>query len=254
MIFIEKNLDSKGYVELLKNNNIIEDIKSKFDENKIHFQQDGAPCHTASNTMKWLKNEINVIDDWPPNSPDLSPIENLWSILKLKVNDRKIDDWNQIKEEYQKIDQNIINNLIKSMINRFRLCIENEGHSIARFIHKHHKYDNEISKIENMSSDGIMSPKDVDEKCINNYISVGGIITRKRKVNETIMFRIVDHPHLVEKYEVPHFMDVITTEEFGSEYKPGCFEIFYGIYKPDNENGNQFTCSLICIQTNSQNE
>ena len=44
------------------------------------FQQDGAPAHTAKITQNWLKTNVPNFwtkDIWPPNSPDLSPIENL---------------------------------------------------------------------------------------------------------------------------------------------------------------------------------
>ena len=49
------------------------------------FQQDGAPAHTAKKTKDWLKANIPNFwpkGIWPPNSPDLSPKENLWSIMK----------------------------------------------------------------------------------------------------------------------------------------------------------------------------
>ena len=50
------------------------------------FQQDGARAHTSVVSRAWLNDNIpNYIENWPPNSPDLSPIENIWSILSNDV-------------------------------------------------------------------------------------------------------------------------------------------------------------------------
>lgn len=53
------------------------------------FQQDGARCHTASATMAFLRRHaVDVVPNWPPRSPDLSPIETVWGILSAKVAQR----------------------------------------------------------------------------------------------------------------------------------------------------------------------
>uniref|UniRef100_W8ASQ9 Transposable element Tcb2 transposase n=1 Tax=Ceratitis capitata TaxID=7213 RepID=W8ASQ9_CERCA len=49
------------------------------------FMQDSDPKHTAKVTQDWLKKENIRILDWPVQSPDLNPIENLWNDVKTKI-------------------------------------------------------------------------------------------------------------------------------------------------------------------------
>merc|ERR1712055_421926 len=47
---------------------------------------DGAPCHTAKSVKQWLGDcEVDYIKDWPGNSPDLNPIENMRGLMKRKL-------------------------------------------------------------------------------------------------------------------------------------------------------------------------
>ena len=51
------------------------------------FQQDNAPYHKAKMVQEWFEehnNEFEVLT-WPPNSPDLNPIEHLWDVLNKQV-------------------------------------------------------------------------------------------------------------------------------------------------------------------------
>ncbi len=53
------------------------------------FQQDLAPAHTAKGTKSWFNDHGVTVLEWPGNSPDLNPIENLWGIVKRKMRDTR---------------------------------------------------------------------------------------------------------------------------------------------------------------------
>jgi transposase len=55
------------------------------------FQYNNAPTHTAYIVRDALAEiQIEVIE-WPPHSPDLNPIENLWALLKAKIYELRPD-------------------------------------------------------------------------------------------------------------------------------------------------------------------
>jgi len=52
------------------------------------FRLDGTRAHKSKATIAWLDANINhyiPLEDWPPNSLDLSPIENVWNIMTTAV-------------------------------------------------------------------------------------------------------------------------------------------------------------------------
>jgi hypothetical protein len=96
------------------------------------FVQDNAPCHKSESTMKYLeKKHICLLSDWPPQSPDINIIENLWSILKSKVDKRSPKStselWKAVEEEFYSIPHSVIINLYDSIPRRLQAVLKNNG-------------------------------------------------------------------------------------------------------------------------------
>ena len=100
---------------------------------KVIFQQDGASSHTAKTTLDFFgKEKLLLLQNWPPKSPDLSPIENIWSLMKRDLqHDRPLtlqELVGRVGECFSKASSaSTCKNLYRSLPNRLQLCIDNDG-------------------------------------------------------------------------------------------------------------------------------
>ena len=106
------------------------------------FMQDGAKPHTADETVEFLKAEVPMLlepKNWPPNSPDLNPVDfSIWSILQQNVfRGAPITTLDQLKkrlkEEWKKLPQDQINRAIDSFRPRLHKVVECEGRHIDKY-------------------------------------------------------------------------------------------------------------------------
>ena len=86
------------------------------------FMQDGARSHTANETVRFLNlqrySTLLQPNMWPPNSPDLNPVDyRVWSALERNIyRGRGFENTIELKEailqEWEALPQAVINNAI----------------------------------------------------------------------------------------------------------------------------------------------
>ncbi|KAL0193782.1 hypothetical protein M9458_012078 [Cirrhinus mrigala] len=95
------------------------------------FQQDLAPAHSAKATSTWFKEHAIPVLNWPANSPDLNPIENLWGIVKRKMRYARPNNAEELKATIRAtwalITPEQCHRLVDSMPRRIAAVIQAKG-------------------------------------------------------------------------------------------------------------------------------
>ncbi len=130
LCFLKSTVNAAIYQEILEHFMLPSADKLYGDADFI-FQQDLAPAHTAKGTKSWFNDHGVTVLDWPANSPDLNPIENLWGIVKRKMRDTRpnnADDLKAaIKATWASIPPQRCHKLITYMPRRIETVIKAKG-------------------------------------------------------------------------------------------------------------------------------
>ena len=134
MCKIEGTMDQELYKSILQDELLNTIEYYGWDSEKVIFQHDNDPKHSARSVKEWLHQQPFDVLMWPAQSPDLNPIEHLWATLKRRLNQydrppKGINElWERVEAEWNKITKNDCLNLIESMPARIKSVLKVRGY------------------------------------------------------------------------------------------------------------------------------
>ena len=84
LCFIKGRVNAASYQKILEHF-MLPSAEKLYEDEDFIFQHYLAPAQSAKTTGKWFTDHGITVLNWPANSPDLNPIENLWDIVKSKL-------------------------------------------------------------------------------------------------------------------------------------------------------------------------
>jgi len=126
-------MNKEDYLEILK-----DDLQQTFDYYGLdrathYFQQDNDSKHSSKLVQKWLEKQEFEVLDWPPQSPDLNPIEHLWAWMKIRLNrfdtppSGMLELWDRVQDIWNEFTAEECQRLVATMPDRIQAVLDAEG-------------------------------------------------------------------------------------------------------------------------------
>ena len=129
IVFINGNLTAARCKHFVLDTEVIPLLRNHRGMQLLH---DGAPAHRARTTTTYLNaNNVNVAD-FPPKSPDLNIIENIWDELKRRVRRTGAisTTLNELRAEWNNLPQNYVQWYVTSKRHRCVAVVNSaDGHT-----------------------------------------------------------------------------------------------------------------------------
>uniref|UniRef100_A0A8C5PDE5 Transposase n=1 Tax=Leptobrachium leishanense TaxID=445787 RepID=A0A8C5PDE5_9ANUR len=120
---VQGTMNSLQYQEIL-DDNVMQSVTNLRLGRRWTFQQDNDPKHTSKSTRAWLQIKSWNILEWPSQSPDLNPIDNLWWDLKKAVAVRKPKNVTELEAFAHDEWAKILVDRCKTLVSSYASCLK----------------------------------------------------------------------------------------------------------------------------------
>ncbi len=127
LVPIEHQLNATAYLSIVANH-VHPLTTTVYPSSTGYFQQDNTQCYKAKIISDWFlehDNEFTLLK-WPPQSPDLNPMEHLWDVLEREIciMDVQLTNLQQLQDAimsiWTKISDKYFQHLVESMPRRIK--------------------------------------------------------------------------------------------------------------------------------------
>lgn len=148
----DKGFDNTSYLNLLKKKDgVIDSIKksmNSLNKTNIIYVQDNAPLHMKINretnipyVFELLKShKLDYVDNWPALSPDLNPIEKMWSLTQQELdklliktkpkNERQL--FTLIRKAWDNVENEKAIKIYSTFLSTCQIVLDHKGHNNFR--------------------------------------------------------------------------------------------------------------------------